>query len=129
MSAIPNRTEATQGARYRVCTWSNLYKKGAPVIGYGLDEKAPGAHRYKPVAWKGKAMPWKTLAEARRAVAEINKQTGPSYVPQESAAELRRLHARVQELEAEKARLIEAFVPCPSATEAYMYGITQEKQG
>lgn len=39
------------------------------------------------------------------------------------------LHARVQELEAEKARLIEAFVPCPSATEAYMYGITQEKQG
>lgn len=77
MGAIPNRTEATQGARYRVCTWSNLYKKGAPVIGYGLDEKAPGAHRYKPVAWKGKAMPWKTLAEARRAVAEINKQTGP----------------------------------------------------
>lgn len=45
------------------------------------------------------------------------------------AKELRHLHARVQELEAEKARLIEAFVPCPSATEAYMYGITQEKQG
>ena len=46
-----------------------------------------------------------------------------------ASRELRRLHARVQELEAEKARLIEAFVPCPSATEAYMYGITQEKQG
>ena len=43
------------------------------------------------------------------------------------AAELRRLHARVQELDAEKERLIEAYVPCPSATEAYMYGITQEK--
>ena len=46
-----------------------------------------------------------------------------------AARELRSLHARVQELEAEKARLIEAYVPCPSATEAYMYGITQEKQG
>ena len=50
-------------------------------------------------------------------------------VHEKAAAELRRLHARVQELEAEKARLIEAYVPCPSATEAYMYGITQEKQG
>lgn len=39
------------------------------------------------------------------------------------------LHERISELEAEKARLIEAYVPCPSATEAYMYGITQEKQG
>lgn len=46
----------------------------------------------------------------------------------DSAKELRRLHARVQELEAEKARLIEAYVPCPSATEAHMYGITQEKE-
>lgn len=46
-----------------------------------------------------------------------------------AAQELRLQHARVQELEAEKARLIEAYVPCPSATEAYMYGITQEKQG
>lgn len=43
--------------------------------------------------------------------------------------EVEQLRARVQELEAEKARLIEAYVPCPSATEAYMYGITQEKQG
>lgn len=46
-----------------------------------------------------------------------------------TAALIQSLHARVQELEAEKARLIEAYVPCPSATEAYMYGITQEKQG
>lgn len=59
--------------------------------------------------------------------------SGSAMIPEidlpEAAAELRRLYARVQELEAEKARLIEAFVPCPSATEAYMYGITQEKQG
>lgn len=82
MSAIPNRTEATQGARYRVCTWSYLYKKGIPVVGYGLDEKAPGAHRYKPVAWNGQAMPWKTLAEARIAVAEINKLTAPQEAKQ-----------------------------------------------
>ena len=53
----------------------------------------------------------------------------PHFLVRQSAHELRRLHARVQELEAEKARLIEAYVPCPSATEAYMYGITQEKQG
>lgn len=77
MVAIPNRTAAVQGARYRVCTWSDIYKKGDPVIGYGLDEKLPGSRRYRPVAWKGDAMPWKTLAEARQAVAEINKLTGP----------------------------------------------------
>lgn len=77
MGAIPNRTEAIHGARYRVCAWSNLYASGVPVVGYGLDEKFPGSRRYKPVAWKGDAMPWKTLAEARQAVAEINKLTCP----------------------------------------------------
>ena len=77
MASIPNRTEAIQGARYRVCPWSDIYKKDAPVAGYGLDEKGPGEHRYKPVAWKGKAMPWETLAEARHAVSEINELTAP----------------------------------------------------
>lgn len=86
MGAIPNRTEATQGARYRVCTWSTLYKKGIPVVGYGLDEKAPGARRYKPVAWKGEAMPWKTLAAARQAVDEINKLTSPQEAKQGGAS-------------------------------------------
>lgn len=43
--------------------------------------------------------------------------------------EIESLQRRIAELEAEKARLIEAYVPCPSATETYMYGITQEKQG
>ncbi|QXW17467.1 hypothetical protein KXJ72_11510 [Comamonas aquatica] len=74
-----------------------------------------------------------TSTEQPEALANEYRSSMPKVVlhlwAQEAVSELRRLHARVQELEAEKARLIEAFVPCPSATEAYMYGITQEKQG
>ena len=73
MSRIPNRTEAIPGARYRVCPWSNIYEPGAPVVGYGLEEKALGKRRYDPVGWHGKAMPWPGLAEARAAVAVINE--------------------------------------------------------
>lgn len=72
MSRIPNRTEAIPGARYRVCPWYDIYKDGAPIVGYGLDEKQQGRPRYQPVAWRGTATPWETLAEARTKVAEIN---------------------------------------------------------
>ena len=72
-------------------------------------------------------------AELRRLHAESEQhlQELRSYriTVENREARIAELEARVQELEAEKARLIEAYVPCPSATEAYMYGITQEKQG
>lgn len=73
MSRIPNRTNATPGARYRVCPWYDIYKDGAPIVGYGLDEKAEGQRRYSPIAWRGSPTPWKTLAEARTKVAELNE--------------------------------------------------------
>lgn len=43
--------------------------------------------------------------EALRLANWLDTGGWPSYVPQESAAELRRLHARVQELEAVQARV------------------------
>lgn len=71
-----------------------------------------------------------TSTEQPEALVQELRECEPSkLIELKAAAEIKRLYARVQELEAEKARLIEAYVPCPSATEAYMYGITQEKQG
>ena len=72
MSKIPNRTEAQTGARYRVSPWSDIYKPGAPVVGYGLSEKLQGTRRYMPIGWNGEAHPWATLAEARTEVAKLN---------------------------------------------------------
>ena len=43
--------------------------------------------------------------EALRLAKWLDTGGWPSYVPQESAAELRRLHARVQELEAQTAHM------------------------
>ena len=44
--------------------------------------------------------------EALRLANWLDTGGWPSYVPQESAAELRRLHARVQELEASQAQRV-----------------------
>ena len=49
MSKIPNRTEAQTGARYRACPWSDIHKPGAPVVGYGLQEKLQGERFYRPI--------------------------------------------------------------------------------
>lgn len=72
MASIRNIAQATAGAVYRVCPWRDSSQDGAPVAGYGLDEKKPGARRYTPVAWQGTATPWATLAAARVAVGQIN---------------------------------------------------------
>lgn len=75
-TSIQNRDVPIYGARYRVCPWHDIGANPARIVGYGLDEKAPGARRYTPVGWKGAAQPWGTLAQAQQAVAEINKQAG-----------------------------------------------------
>lgn len=74
MSKIPNRTEAQTGARYRVCTWKDIHKPGAPVVGYGLQEKLHGDRFCRPVGWKGEAFPWATLAKARSMAKKLNAE-------------------------------------------------------
>ncbi|WP_054075935.1 hypothetical protein [Comamonas testosteroni] len=74
MSKIPNRTEAQTGARYRACPWSDIHKPGAPVVGYGLQEKLQGERFYRPIGWKGEAFPWATLAEARAQAGKLNAE-------------------------------------------------------
>lgn len=65
------------------------------------------------------------------AESELHQQELRSYriTVENREARIVALESRVQELKAEKARLIETYVPRHSATEVYMCGITQEKQG
>lgn len=70
----------TAGARYRAVPYSDISKKGTPVVGYGLSEKLPGARTYRMVAWFGQLTPWKTLQEARAVTNLLNQmaQAGAS---------------------------------------------------
>lgn len=67
-------TNSIKGAKFRPVDWSDLSKPGAPVIGWGIERKAPGERRYKPVGYMGKIHPFKTKAEAAAKCRELNKE-------------------------------------------------------
>ncbi len=58
--------------KFRPVHWSDIYQPGAPIIGWGLERKAQGEHRYKPVAYNGKIYPFKDKKEAQAVCDELN---------------------------------------------------------
>ena len=60
------------GSKFRPVHWSDISKPGAPIIGWGLEQKKPGDHRYKPVGYEGQIHPFATKAEAQAKCNELN---------------------------------------------------------
>lgn len=60
------------GSKFRPVHWSDISKPGAPIIGWGLDEKKAGERRYKPVGHDGQIHPFATKAEAQAKCNELN---------------------------------------------------------
>lgn len=74
MAAIPNRKKAIAGAKYRESTWHTMIRGTPRLLGYGLEEKQLGQHRYSMVAWHGQAYPFETRAEAHHKAKQLNEQ-------------------------------------------------------
>lgn len=60
------------GSRFRPVHWSDIGKPGAPIVGWGLEQKAAGQRRYKPVGWNGQVHPFDSKKEAQTKCDELN---------------------------------------------------------
>jgi hypothetical protein len=62
------------GSKFRPVHWSDLYEPGAPIIGWGIERKQKGKHRYIPVGINGEIHPYKTKKEAQEMCDSLNGQ-------------------------------------------------------
>jgi len=60
------------GSKFRPVNWADLSKPGAPVIGWGLEQKKLGERLYRPVGYDGKIHPFASKAEAQTKCDELN---------------------------------------------------------
>mgnify|MGYP000337795517 CR=1 FL=1 len=58
--------------KFRPVHWSDLHQVGAPIIGWGIERKAHGENRYKPVGYNGEIHPFKSKQEAQVVCDELN---------------------------------------------------------
>lgn len=63
------------GSKFRPVHWSDISKPGAPIIGWGIEEKPAGCRRYTPRGFRGELHPFKTKAEANAICAQLNAQS------------------------------------------------------
>lgn len=61
-------------AKFRPVHWSDVNQPGAPIIGWGIERKADGERRYKPVGYKGEIHPFKTKDEAQAVCKKLNSE-------------------------------------------------------
>lgn len=64
--------ERCKGSKFRPVSWSDIYKEGAPVVGWGIEEKPAGRLRYIPRGYNGQIHPFKSKAEAKTVCDELN---------------------------------------------------------
>lgn len=60
------------GSRFRPVSWSDISQPGAPIIGWGIEQKAAGEHRYKPVGYQGEIHPFASKGAAQSKCDELN---------------------------------------------------------
>jgi len=66
--------ERCKGSKFRPVHWSDISKPGAPIIGWGLEEKPAGQRRYIPRGWDGKVCPFTSKKEAQGICDQLNAQ-------------------------------------------------------
>lgn len=66
--------ERCKGSKFRPVHWSDISKPGAPIVGWGLEEKPRGKRRYIPRGYNGEAHPFKSKAEAQKVCNYLNEQ-------------------------------------------------------
>lgn len=52
------------GSKFRPVHWSDISKPGAPIIGWGIEQKKPGERFYRPCGYEGQIHPFATKADA-----------------------------------------------------------------
>lgn len=69
--SIPERCK---GSKFRPVHWSDISKLGAPIIGWGIEEKPAGKLRYIPRGYNGEVHPFKSKKEAQTVCDSLNEQ-------------------------------------------------------
>jgi hypothetical protein len=63
------------GSKFRPVHWHDIRTTPAKLIGWGLEEKRPGARIYTPVGYLGEVHPFKTKAAAQQVCKALNAQS------------------------------------------------------